>query len=153
MLAPVQACFEIITVDNVQYDVQISGGGAFNDQENLLRNANWFGNESLAFDLATAYRQLFPSLTVLFAFGDLATVGNTDYQVSLADGANPNLSAGVYATNGPADFVYPTGYYFAYEPAVPSSVPGINAGALSQVVFMLFALWLVVRRRDSWWFV
>lgn len=55
-------------------------------------------------------------------------------------------------TEKSADYLGNAGYslnpfYEGCVTAVPTSVPEINAGSLSQALLILFALWLLMRRR------
>ena len=140
-----------VIVNGISYDIQFTGG-SYNDNLSLLNNtatAPWWGNRSQAFDFANAYKSQvgtaeIASITsgtdeLIFAYSTGTEIRYTETNFVLSR-TPENLSQA---------FAYRV---FAYVPEA-SSVPEINAGALSQVFLILFALWLVVRRRESSWSV
>ena len=149
---PIQAHATVVTVGGVDYDIQIVQGGTFNDRKALVENTPWWnGGISLASDIATAYSQLVNNVPVAFGYGYFNNgVNSVDLQFfspadEYGDGSVDYARIGVTTD---ISFFGPDAYW-AYGTVAASSVPEINAGSLSQALLILFALWLVVRRRKT----
>lgn len=145
MLTSSQASATVVTVNGVVYDIQFIDG-SFNNNEALLTNtdtAPWWGSRDSAAEFGYAYWDQVGSprdKKLMFSYG---------YGIF-------KTSSVVSFYNGTATFEIVSKSYVdsnrQYATATLASaykVPEINAGSLSQAFLILFALWLVVRRRES----
>ena len=134
-----------VTVNGVVYDIQFMDG-SFNNNEALLTNtdtAPWWGSKDSAAEFGYAYWDQVGSprdTTLTFSYG--YGIFNTSSAVSFYNGtATFQIVSKSYVDRNRQ--------YATATLASASSVPEINAGSLSHAFLILFALWLVVRRRES----
>ena len=145
-----------VTVDGTTYEISITAESGFPTNEVLLISQPWYNNKGLAQVFADAYVATGGSSTFNFVNNYLSfvyssnkstenfrTIEVADDQLGFGQLESFEGSDGFYQQNG-SEFTF----FFAYATAV-SSIPEINSGALSQVLLILFALWLVVRRRET----
>jgi hypothetical protein len=150
-----------ISVGGNEYAIKFFQGSSYSDNAAVLQAAPWWGSASLATEFRDAFSAGMTSPYVPYTFQRLFA-----YDV----GVRPLLDSNFQSYNGPGvDYInlttFPTdpakytgessvgqsvsrdflGY--AYVEASPAAVPEINAGSLSQALLILFALWLVTRRR------
>lgn len=125
-----------VTVDGTTYELE-TVSGTFNDNQTLLEAQPWFGNADLAESIVTIHRS---------STGDHLyesySAGPLDFAVSASDstvGTVISVPGGVGTFDSARDF---DGRYFIGS---TSSVPEINAGALSQAFLIFFSVWLVMR--------
>lgn len=135
-----------ITVNGISYDIQFTGG-SYNENAALLNNvstAPWWGNRDLAFDFANAYKSQVGNADI-----SPITSGTDELVFAYSTGTEIRYTETNYVlSRSPQNLSQAFSYrVFAYVPGA-TSVPEINSGALSQVSLILFALWLVVRRRQ-----
>ena len=130
MLLPAQALALTLTVGNIDYDIQTLSG-SFNDNEAAITSSPWYGNATLAADLAAQSPD--------DRFYAISANETSVFITFPSEGSTESLTVGRHLVPVQGGFVSGT--------AAPSSVPEINAGALSQVMLMLLALWLVTRGR------
>jgi hypothetical protein len=165
-----------ISVGGVEYAIQFFQNSSFSDNSAVLQAAPWWGDFVLAGQFRDAYRAniTFPVLfdnsigvsALLFAFetgqsyfyvydpnigeyGDYVDVlaPSVTYQSVIAYRSNGNLISGPgELMQSEVNTVFNS---YAYVVELPSAVPEINAGSLSQALLILFALWLVTRRRAA----
>ena len=152
---PAQAQSNTVTVDGNSYDVMVFGGQSFDANASTLRSAPWWGNFVLALDYANAYSDQVGVQNstsgvdaVYFAFADNTFDAGGQPRISSMSvdqtGARANLT---YST--PGDSISSVSFASAALVSNASGVPEINAGSLSQAVFILLALWLGFRRRTK----
>jgi len=138
-----------VTVGGTTYDVQFfQGPQSFNDNRTVLENTPWFGDPTLASDLADAY----------------GTDVGTPYPFNVNAGFTDSLFFAHDETAGIVDLVYlqesgfrsassvnetsvAIGVHYAYGSAVAAAVPEIDGNALGQAGLILLALFLVLHGR------
>ena len=146
----------VLKPDGTTYEISITAESGFPTNEVLLISQPWYNNKGLAQVFADAYVATGGSSTFNFVNNYLSfvyssnnstenfrTIEVADDQLGFGQLESFEGSDGFYQQNG-SEFTF----FFAYATAV-SSIPEINSGALSQVLLILFALWLVVRRRET----
>ena len=133
-LLSTQAHAVTVTVGGTSYE--LTNSGAYD--ATTAQAQPWWGNSLTALDFANALGSAgipWSSNSAVFAYA--------------SDGVFVNY-AGVYRSNvssGTTQFYFINNSVTATASA--SSVPEINAGALSQAMLILFALWLVTRRGSA----
>lgn len=152
-----EALADTVVVEGKFYDIILYQGQSFDENASILRTAPWWGSVLLANDFANAYSaqvgaQDFSSGldAVYFGFGE----GTFDFEGRSILTVNSMV---VDETDGSAIFKSsPAGnsspsVSFVSATLAPDAVtiPEINAGSPPQVLLILFAFWLVVRRRES----
>ena len=136
-----QARAEIVTVNGTDYDVQrLTGGWSDGNNEALIKASPWYtpNNSTLALAFANAYIAIAPN--AYFVYQDN---NNGFYKTTLASGGQVYNATVAYSDGSDLS----GGNLMAATEA--ASVPEINTGALSQVMLMLLALWLVTRGRPE----
>jgi hypothetical protein len=146
-----QAQSQTISVDGQIYSINLIQDQSFDANAATLRSSPWWGSSSLAQSFANAYATQVGVPTtsagtaqVYFGYAERTTYSqrfDTTYTVV--------NSAVVDESGGPAFFADMDAEFPASNVRIasPSAVPEINAGSLAQAMLILFALWLVVRRR------
>ena len=132
MLVPAQAEPARYTVNGFDYDVDVVFG-SWIDNQVAISESPWWGDGAIA----SAFNDAVDTqpFTVRFAYSAVAGL------VSFWDNSDDSIQTGT--TGEPAIYAIAT----EVLPGPATSVPEINAGALSQVVLTLLALLLVSRGR------
>lgn len=154
---PAQAQSNTIVVDGKSYEISLYQGQSFDANATTLRSSPWWGSVFLANDFANAYstqvgvQDSTAGLdSIYFSFGE----GSFDFGGQSIPTVDSML---IDETGGSASFKSSAAGYpvssvsFAYATLAPdaASVPEINASSLSQVLLILFSLWLIVRRGET----
>ncbi len=156
---PAAASTISLTVSGTTYDVQFTAGSydsVNGDPATPLTTTPWFGNFSLAQDLAQALQTAdAPGGTVvpdtggwyLFVYTGAPGIQAYVYSGTAAGfntGSTSQLGAGSDATNFAGDLFY-------HASVAPTPVPEIDGNALFKALFVLFTLgvWLDLRRRRT----
>lgn len=148
-----QAQSQTITVDGQIYSINLLQDQSFESNAATLRTAPWWGSSSIAQSFANAYATQFGVPTtsagttqVYFGYAETTTYSarfDTTYPVvnsAVVDESGGSAFFGTMDAEFPASNV---------RIATVTAVPEINAGSLSQAMLILFAFWLVVRRRTT----
>ena len=169
MLIPAQAQADpipplTITVGGTNYDVQFFNNTSFDTRIGELATTPWYGSAAKAIAFRNGYKVAAAGSPLLFDLvsGNPNPPSNIDFLLFVhainVNSFNPSedetvnaayfydLGLGVAADN---QMVRENRYYYALAVESPSAVPEINAGSLSQALLILFALWLVTRRRAA----
>lgn len=139
MLLPSQGSAEVVTVNGVDYELtRLTGGYKDGNNEALIKASPWYtpNFDTLAFQFANAFISADPR--AYFVYQD-----NNNGQLKRTAVVNGQVYNGT--ENYPTIATMFGGNLMAATEL--SSVPEINAGALSQVLLMLLALLLVSRGR------
>ncbi len=165
LLGPLAANAVIVTVGGTDYDVLFFPlGESFDDNEAALMATPWWGDATLADDIADAYLAQIgiagspfsdnpaEGTNLWFAY-EVTTILNPDDAVNRAQlnegfPSIPLAPAVAPAGNGFQSTGSANGAY-AYGTIVAAAVPEIDGNALAKALFILFALgvWLDMRRR------
>jgi hypothetical protein len=144
--APAQAV--PVTVGGTTYDVQFfPGGQSFDDNRASLKATPWFGDATLASDLADAYRD---QVATPYPFDDNIFI---DYLFFAHEETGGTVSVEYLVENGfrssfdLSDAVKSLSFQYAYSAGTVSAVPEIDGNALAQAGLILLALFLVLRGR------
>ena len=143
--SPAQAV--TVTTGGTTYDIEFfPGGESFLDNQAALESTPWWGDTTLALNLASAYATQVPAPYPFdenvgndFLFFTYSHSAATAYSAVVTDGS-------VVSTATTGDASSNSGYHFAYA-ASPTPVPEIDGNALGQAALILLALWLVLRGR------
>ncbi|MFN3147740.1 MAG: hypothetical protein ACE368_22110 [Paracoccaceae bacterium] len=155
------AAFTIsLTVSGTTHDVLFTAGSydsVNGDPATPLTTTPWFGNFSLAQDLAQALAtadgaagNVVPVTDGLYLFVYSATATDAVYNAYFGPAASIFAgSGGVGGSSGVGDTTRFTGDPYYYAAVAPVPVPEIDGNALAKALFILFALglWLDLRRR------
>jgi len=143
-LIPAPARAVTVTVGGIDYTLSTLGG-SFNDNAATLQTQPWWGSYDVALEFATKYDALVSTPI------DSATLNLFSYDYDGSDGGRGAFSViyeadDVFHSTQGGTYSSPT-QTFMY--VVPTEVPEINAEPLSQAMLIVFAFWLVTRRRAS----
>ena len=138
-LISTQANAVTVTVGGVSYEL----GSTYTSYDSIpgtLQSQPWWGSSATALDFAIALKATGSTFAVGYQyFAYAAGGGNT--RTAYFDSVG--LNTGLLTIQEESSEVFVTATRSA------SSVPEINAGSLSQALLILFALWLVTRRRTA----
>jgi hypothetical protein len=138
---PSQGLAATVNVEGLTYELS-SIKTTYSGNEATFQNTPWWGDLALAEEILKAFVAQYPNTTVSGGSFDRYIYGvSSSTQVNVLFFINPDTKI-LTTANFTDNYDYVVG-------TILTSVPEINAGALSQVFLILFALWLVVtRRRD-----
>ncbi len=150
-----------ISVGGVEYAIKFFEGSSYSDNVAVIQDAPWWGSASLATDFSNAFKAGITSPFVLYDFelrfaydAGIRTFydsGGTEFSEAGVDFYGLLTSPGystIYSSAGlDAQSAFQSNVGYAYVEVSPSAVPEINAGSLSQALLILFAFWLVTRRK------
>jgi hypothetical protein len=140
----------------VQYDVQFFNNTSFDTRSGELLTTPWWGDAAKAIAFRNAYKLAAAGSPILFDLvsGNFNPPANLDFLlfVSAINPLNSEIINTAYLSDQRITYetnslIRENRFYYALAVESPSAVPEINAGSLAQALLILFALWLVTRRR------
>jgi hypothetical protein len=138
-LMSTQAHAASVTVGGITYQLG-SVTGSFTANSALLQRQAWWGSQALANTFANAAGNIGGGL---FAYETYNPGIPSVRSISFVERDEGDFGTVLTGTSQSVSSTYIT------ATASASSVPEINAGSLSQALLILFALWLVTRRRPA----